>query len=233
MNPEVLLELVDADLAPPGRTEPVLRGVSLCLLRGDVAVVMGKNGSGKSTLLRTLAGLWPVRRGERRPPAPQGFDMRQVGLTLEDPPSQLVAGRIGREVEFGLENLGLWPDQITPRRNAMLELFGLGGRADRASHTLSPGQQEHVLLAATLAPAPPVLLLDDPFLYLGPRESREAWTRLEAMVGSGELGALLLATHDPDLGRVASRAGILAGGCLLAWGEPAEVVEDALRGALL
>ena len=233
MNAEVLLELEDADLAPPGRREPILRGVSLRILRGDVAVVMGKNGSGKSTLFRSLAGLWPVRRGQKRPQAPSGFDMRRVGLTLEDPPSQLVAGRVGREVEFGLENLGLWPDQIVPRRDLMLELFGLVSRIDRAAHTLSPGEQEHVLLAATLAPAPPVLLLDDPFLYLGPRESREAWGRLKALVGSQALGALVLATHDADLGLTSTRAGILAEGRLHAWGEPGKVVEDALRGALL
>ena len=54
-----ILELLQADLAPPGRATPVLEDVTLRLERGEIAVVCGANGSGKTTLLRTAAGLLP------------------------------------------------------------------------------------------------------------------------------------------------------------------------------
>lgn len=233
LRPEIVLALTDADLAPPGRVHPVLTGVTLELARGDVAVLLGKNGSGKTTLLRSLAGLWPLRRGTLVPPAPRGFDPRRAGLVLDDPPAQLVAGSVAREVEFGLENLGFSMETAALRRDAVLDLLDLHALRDDDPHYLSPGEQERVLLAATLAPGPPVLLLDDPFLYLSPKEMWSAWRRTVERTAQGGIGALLLATHDVELALSCGRAGIIAGGRLAAWGDVAEVMSDALRGSLL
>ena len=229
---DIVLRLSDADLAPPGRLRPVLTGVSLDLVKGDVAVLLGKNGSGKTTLLRSLAGLWPLRRGELHPPAPRGFDSRRAGLVLDDPPAQLVAGTVTREVEFGLENIGLDMTNTRLRRDAMLGLLELHALKDADPHQLSPGEQERVLLAATLAPGPPVLLLDDPFLYLSPKEQWSAWRHTVERAQDGSIGAVLLATHDVDLAFSCGRAGVLSRG-RLTWGETAEVMGDALRGNLL
>jgi energy-coupling factor transporter ATP-binding protein EcfA2 len=230
---DVLLALDGADLAPPGRLHPVLSGVSLELCRGDIAVLLGKNGSGKSTLLRSLAGLWPLRGGALFPPAPRGFDPRRSGLVLDDPPAQLIAGSVAREVEFGLENMGLGMEHALSRRDAALELFGIAAWADLDPHTLSPGEQERVLLAATYAPGPPVLLLDDPFLYLSPKEMWRVWRRTVDATEQGNIGSVLLATHDTDLALSCRKAGILASGRLRAWGDPALVLGNALRDALL
>jgi energy-coupling factor transporter ATP-binding protein EcfA2 len=229
----VLLSLADADLGPPGRMHPILTGVSLELFRGDVAVILGKNGSGKSTLLKSLAGLWPLRRGTLYPPAPRGFDSRRAGLVLDDPPSELVSANVTREVEFGLENLGVDMASATARRDVVLDLFDLGGLRSADPQHLSPGEQERVLLAATLAPDPPILLLDDPFLYLSPKEMWSAWRRTVEAAQEGRVGALLLATHDVDLALSCRTAGRLDRGGLVAWGDAAEVVGDALRGGLL
>ena len=230
---DIVLALTNADMAPPGRVHPVLTGVSLELARGDVAVVLGKNGSGKTTLLRSLAGLWPLKRGELVPPAPFGFDSRRAGLLLDDPPAQLVAGTVAKEVEFGLENLGVPTETAVHRRDTMLERFDLRALRDDDPHHLSPGEQERVLLAATLAPGPPVLLLDDPFLYLSPPEMWSAWRRTVERAAEGLIGAVLLATHDMDLALSCRRAGILSGGRLITWGDATEVTGDALRGGLL
>lgn len=229
----VLLELQDADLAPPGRPAPVLRGVSLRLYRGEIAMLLGKNGSGKTTVLRTLAGIWPLWRGTLIPPAPSGFDARRVGLLLEDPPSQLIAGNVTREVEFGLENQNLRMEEIQARKKAVFELFGIAAWAEADPHSLSPGEQERVLLASALAPGPPVLLLDDPFLYLGPGEARQAWDNLVEATRAGRVGSVLMASHDWDLAEEGNRVGILAEGRLLDWGAPPEVLGNALRRSYL
>jgi energy-coupling factor transporter ATP-binding protein EcfA2 len=229
----VLMELQDADLAPPGRPSPLLRGLSLRLYQGEIAILLGKNGSGKTTVLRTLAGIWPLRRGTLVPPAPTGFDARRAGLLLEDPASQLVAGKVSREVEFGLENQNLGMEEIQERKHEVFEQFGIAAWAEADPHTLSPGEQEQVLLAAALAPGPPVLLLDDPFLYLGPGEARKAWDRLVGATRAGWVGSVLLASHDWDLAEESDRAGILADGRLLDWGAPKEVLGNAARRSYL
>ena len=228
-----MLRLVDADLAPPGRVRPVLGGVSLELWRGDVAVLLGKNGSGKTTVLRSLAGLWPLQRGTLFPSAPHGFDSRRTGLVLDDPPAQLVAATVAREVEFGLENIGTPRPDALAARERVLGQFGLSSLRGADPQHLSPGEQERVLLAATLAPGPPVLLLDDPFLYMSPREMWDAWRHILERTAEGDLGAVLLATHDTDLALSCRRAGIVAGGRLLIWGDAGEVMGDALRGGFL
>jgi energy-coupling factor transporter ATP-binding protein EcfA2 len=220
---ETLLELVDADLAPPGRAEPLLRGVSFRLRRGETAVLLGANGSGKTTLLRSAAGLWPLVSGSLRPPAESGFDVRRAGLLLEDPSAQFTAGTVSAEIEFGLEGLGLGPEEIAARCAAVLEALGIQGWASIDPRTLSPGEQERALLAVALAPGPPLLLLDDPFLYLGPGEARRAWSTVVEFVRGGTIGAVLLATHDPEPSRAADFLGVLSAGRLLVWGAPAEV----------
>ena len=220
---ETLLELLDADLTPPGRTQPLLRGVSFRLGRGEIAVLLGANGSGKTTLLRSAAGLWPILSGSLWPPATSGFDVRRAGLLLEDPSAQFTAGTVSGEIEFGLEGLDLGPEEIVARCSAVLELLGIQDWAAVDPRALSPGEQELALLAAALAPGPPLLLLDDAFLYLGPGDARRAWGAVTGYVRAGAIGAVLLATHDPEAARTADRLGVLSEGRLVVWGPPEEV----------
>lgn len=227
-----VLELLQADLAPPGRAAPVLEDVTLRLDRGEIAVVCGANGSGKTTLLRTAAGLWPLRAGTMRPAAPEGFDLRRAGLILEDPASQFTAGSVRGEIEFVLENLDLPREGIARRVEEILAGLGLGALAEADPARLSPGEQEKALVAAAVAAEPALLLLDDPFLYLGPWEARSTWDWIVATVRQGRIAALLLATHDPELFGDADHLGILAGGRLAAWGRPEDVWRGPATGEL-
>ncbi len=228
-NPEAPLLVLDGvDAAPPRASRPVLSGVSLTLHRGEIGVLLGGNGAGKSTLLRTAAGLWPAKSGTVAPPGSGGFDPARAALVLEDPGGQLVAGTVSAEIEFALENRGLPREEIAARREEALAAFDLAGLAGRDPWTLSPGGQERCLLAAAWAQRPALLLLDDPFLYLGVGESGPLWARLAGAVRAGEIGALLLATHDGELAAEADRVGILDRGRLAAWGGP----EAVLRGEL-
>ena len=224
-----LLEIVDADLGPPRRSSPVLTGVGLRLDRGEVGVLLGGNGAGKTTLLRTAAGLWPPRGGWLRSPREDGgFDPRRVALVLDDPASQFVGATVAGELEFALENAGLPHEEILARRDAALAAFALEPLRDRDATRLSPGEQARCLLAAALILRPSLLLLDDPFLYLGPGETRPVWSRLRGEVSAGRVGAVLLAAHEAELAVEADRVGVLEGGRLRAWGEP----EKVLRGPL-
>ncbi len=220
--------LEDADLAPPGAVNPILTGVNLTLNPGDIGVLLGANGSGKTTLLRTAAGLWNPLAGRIRSPSRGEFDPTRVGLLLEDPSAQFVGGTVREEIEFALENLGLQMQVIAERVEATLERMDLNPIALRDPRTLSPGEQQRCLLATSLAPGPDVLLLDDPFLYLGPGEGYRAWRRLVEVVREGHVRAALLATHDAELATEADRVGVLAGGRLSIWGSPGDLLDHPL-----
>jgi len=217
-------------MGPPGGPA-VLDGVRLRLEAGQVAVLLGGNGAGKTTLLRTAAGLWPPLSGRIRPRR-DGFDPRDAGFVLDDPSAQLVAGTVAGEIEFALESLGLSGTEIRERTDRALAGFGLEPLAGRDSRTLSVGELARCVLAAAWAPGPPLLLLDDPFLYLGPAAAEGLWDRVAASVREGMVGGILLATQDGEIAAGADRVGLLDGGRLTAWGPPEDVLSLDLPRAV-
>jgi len=142
-----------------------LRSVSLVIDEGDIVCLLGPSGSGKSTLLRCIAGLeradsgaiffrgrdittWPVYQ--------RGFGMMFQDLALF--PHRTVA----QNVAFGLKMQGASRTQQEKRVAEMLELVGLAGYGKRSVFELSGGEQQRVALARSLAPSPPLLMLDEP-----------------------------------------------------------------------
>jgi energy-coupling factor transporter ATP-binding protein EcfA2 len=223
-----VLVLEDADLAPPGRGAPLLRGVQLELFAGESAVLLGGNGSGKTTLLRSAAGLWPLRGGNRREPPPGDYDPGRIGLVLEDPSSQFVAGTVREELEFILENRGREGSEIEVRVDRALSRYDLISLQGRDPRRLSPGEQERCLLAAATLLEPRLLLLDDAFLYLGPGEALPIWRDLVEETRSQGRSGVLLACHDAELAVHADRVGVLQEGGLALWGPPQTVLRSEL-----
>ena len=146
-------------------TTVVLDGVSLTAGEGETVALLGPSGSGKSTLLRVIAGLIIPDAGTVRI---DGDDVtavpthrRRVGMVFQDEqlfPHLDVAGNVG----FGLKMAGLDAAARTTRIAELLELVGLPGFDRRAVGGLSGGEAKRVALARSLAPAPRVLLLDEP-----------------------------------------------------------------------
>jgi energy-coupling factor transport system ATP-binding protein len=157
----------------------VLRDVSLELREGEVVALLGPSGSGKSTLLRALAGLVPHFHGGRFSGRVEvaGLDTRvtppaelagAVASVFQDPEDQVVMTRVGNEVAFGLENLGVPPQHIWPRVEGALAAVGAGGLRERRTELLSGGELQRVCLASALALEPRLLLLDEPTSQLDP-----------------------------------------------------------------
>ncbi|HET9500145.1 MAG TPA: ATP-binding cassette domain-containing protein [Marmoricola sp.] len=139
---------------------------------GQKVLLAGPSGSGKSTLLRALAGLLlandvgdlsgSVSVGGRQPQDIPG----QVGLLLQDPTAAVVAGRVGRDVAFGLENTGVPRAQLWPRVHEALHEAHFPYGEDRATGSLSGGESQRLALAGALALRPRLLLLDEPTAML-------------------------------------------------------------------
>jgi energy-coupling factor transporter ATP-binding protein EcfA2 len=169
----------------PEASSPALRDVSLELREGEVLALLGPSGSGKSTLLRALAGLVPHFHGGRFEGRVEvdGHDTRRVrpaelagtvATLFQDPEDQVVFTRVGAEVAFGLENVGVRPAEIEPRAAGALAAVGAAHLVERTVAGLSGGELQRVCLASALAPEPRLLLLDEPTSQLDPEGAEEA-----------------------------------------------------------
>ena len=196
----------------------LLRDVSLRLAPGERVHVYGVNGSGKTTLLRVAAGLLRpaqgcVRVAGLRPRAGAPF-VGAVGMLFQNPERNLFERSVQEEVAFALRRLG-WPRRrIEARVAELLDRCGLSELRERSPLRLSFGEQHRVALASVLAPAPPVLLLDEPFSGLD-LESRHRLLEMLAREQRRRGIAIVVASHDelPAPGW-AHRRVELAGGAL-------------------
>ena len=195
-------------------------GVSLDVPTGSVVALLGPSGCGKSSLLRAVAGLEPLAAGsvswDGTSLAGVPVHRRGFGLMFQD--GQLFAHRtVGGNVAYGL------PARSGARIAELLELVGLAGYEDRGIATLSGGERQRVALARALAPAPRLLLLDEPLSALD-RALRErlAVDLRAALVATGTTAVFV--THDQDEAfAVADRVAVMAAGRLLQVDAPADL----------
>ncbi|HET9076359.1 MAG TPA: ATP-binding cassette domain-containing protein [Acidimicrobiales bacterium] len=200
---------------------PVIEDVDVAVGPGERVAVVGPSGSGKSTLLALLSGLIEPSAGtvlhhgrpvSERPASDAGIATVLQGYGLV---SLLTASE---NVEVALRAAG--HDARSARREAAaaLGMLGLADHAHQLAHELSGGQQQRVAIARALAVKPVVLVADEPTAELDPAARALALDRL--MAGPGEGGALLLATHDPEVAAACHRVIDLAAGRRASWAGP-------------
>jgi len=182
------------------------RGLDLDVAPGERILLAGLSGSGKSTLLHALAGvLGGDDEGEQEGSlAIDGDDPRDVhgraGLVLQDPDTQAIMHRVGDDVAFGCENLGIPRDETWRRVSSALDLVGLDVSLDRSTSALSGGQKQRLAVAGALAMQPGLLLLDEPTANLDPAgviEVRDAVARVVEQTGA----TLIVVEHRADVWR--------------------------------
>ena len=145
--------------------------LSFVLAPGDRVLLRGQSGAGKSTLLTRLAGLDVdlATEGIIRINGDESHHLRgDVGYLLQDPLTQAVMPRVGDDVAFGLENIGVDPAAMPERIRHALASVGLDLQLDALTDQLSGGQRQRLALAGVLAMRPSLLLLDEPTAHLDP-----------------------------------------------------------------
>lgn len=205
-----------------GATE-VVCDVSFEVAPGELVTILGASGSGKTTLLRAIAGLHPVAAGRvmlsDRDVTNWSAQKRGVGLVPQEGalfPHRTVASNIG---------YGVARAQRAERVAHMLDLIGLADRADALPHELSGGQRQRVALARALAPAPDVLLLDEPFSSLD-AELRSTLRMDIARIVAETKTAAVLVTHDvAEALTMSDRIVVLEDARVLAVGSPSQLYE--------
>jgi iron(III) transport system ATP-binding protein len=198
---------------------PVLRSIDLEVASGSLVAVLGASGSGKTTLLRLLSGFERADSGLIEidgqivcgPGAHLAPEKRRIGYVAQEG-SLFPHLSVADNVAFGLPR--------AERRNrskleALLASVDLpASYASRAPHQLSGGEQQRVALARALAPAPKLVLLDEPFSSLDAAlrvETRQAVSA--ALAASG--ATALLVTHDQSEAlAMGLKVAVLRGGVL-------------------
>jgi iron(III) transport system ATP-binding protein len=205
-----------------------VEGFSLALDAGRIGCLLGPSGCGKTTVLRAIAGFEPVRAGQIRlgdkllssPATHLPPEQRRVGMMFQEYalfPHLTAAQNVG----FGLRRLAR--TERDARVGAMLALVGLAEAGERYPHELSGGQQQRIALARALAPAPALLLLDEPFSNLdaGTRERLTAEVR-EILKAAGQT-AMLVTHNEAEAQAMADHIGVMHNGRLTRWtGDAAE-----------
>ncbi|CAI2002292.1 ABC transporter ATP-binding protein [Serratia sp. TSA_198.1] len=185
---------------------PVLKGVSMQLKRGEVVSLLGPSGSGKTTLLRAVAGLEKPTQGRIIIGSNTVYD----GASRSEIPAE------ERNLGLVFQSYALWPHktvfenvayplklrkvasaEISQRVQGVLDQLGLGALGKRHPHQLSGGQQQRVAIGRALVYNPPVILLDEPLSNLDAKLREEARVFLRELIIKLGLSALMV-THDQN-----------------------------------
>lgn len=169
------------------RRDPALRDVSFSIEAGERILLSGDSGSGKSTLLAAMAG---VLDDDGEPSGSLLVDAPSTGLVLQDPDAQTIASRIGDDVAFGCENLGVPREEIWSRVEAALDMVGLDFPLDHPTQQLSGGQKQRLALAGVIAMGATLILLDEPTANLDPQGQRDVIDAVDNVVR--QTGATLI-----------------------------------------
>lgn len=206
-------------------------GVSLTVEKGEFISLMGKSGSGKSTVLHLMCGLL----------APSSGKVRLLGQAMESLTDDQLTLLRRQRIGFIFQSFNLLPsltaaenvalplllDRVAPaeamkRAAAMLELVGMGHRAQHKPDEMSGGQMQRVAIARALVNAPPLIFADEPTGNLDTASSAEIMLLLREM--QEQRGhTIVMVTHDPKAAAYGNRLITLRDG---------RVVEDLKTGGV-
>ncbi len=188
-------------------TTAVLKGVSLTVNKGELAVILGASGSGKSTLLSVLSGLECADGGEilvngenltaMTDKERALFRRKTVGFVFQQYfllPHLTVEGN----VKLGANLAG------NPDFSALLEAVGLADKRKRYPAELSGGEQQRVSIARALAKQPEILFLDEPTGALDEETGRSVLDFLTRLQKESGFTAVMV-THNPNVAEMANR----------------------------
>ncbi|MEL6522577.1 MAG: ABC transporter ATP-binding protein [Pseudomonadota bacterium] len=230
MSPSSAIEIVGVDkIYGSGPTAALaLDNVSLQVLNNEFFTLLGPSGCGKTTLLRIMAGFETVTNGDvmlygeklaHLPP-----DKRPINTVFQNY-ALFPHLSVAENVAFGLQMLGRDTAQINKRVDDMLALVQMSAMAKRKPSELSGGQQQRVALARALAPAPKVLLLDEPLSALDLKLRQKMRSELKQI--QKETGiTFIFVTHDQEEAlSMSDRIAVMSAGKVQQVGQPKEIYD--------
>ncbi|KMJ60380.1 ABC transporter [Bacillus sp. LL01] len=196
----MFIQIRDLQFQYKNTNSNTLDRINVDINRGEIVSILGKSGSGKSTLLRIIAGLENPTAGSMKVNGDVMFDSktfivpekRGIGVVFQDYalfPHMTVA----QNIKYGLRKMNR--KQKQERLEEMLSLINLADYGHRYPYELSGGQQQRVALARALAPAPSLLLLDEPFSNLDAHLQQKIRDELKEILKKADITSIFV-THD-------------------------------------
>mgnify|MGYP001670535215 FL=1 len=182
--------------------------VSFSIPAGKRTCIVGANGSGKSTVASILSGLTApdegtvtflgttvVKDGQVDFEAYKAI-RPQLGLVFQNPEDQIICSVVADDIAFGLENLQVPSDQITPLVEQQIKLGTLSEFASENPQMLSGGQQQRVAISGALVMKPQILILDEPSAALDVVHRNNVMGLVEKLRAAGK--TIVHVTHFMD-----------------------------------
>ena len=178
-----------------GKEFVALDRVTLSVERGEFICLLGPSGCGKSTLLNVLAGFEKLESGSVKIDGEEVAGPSPKRITIFQNYGLLPWRTVQKNVELGLESLGLSKEERAARAKKYIDLVGLTGFEKRHPLQLSGGQQQRVSIARGLAVDPEIIFMDEPFGAL------DAITRMKLQddilnISRNEKKTVIFVTHD-------------------------------------
>ncbi|MBT2564943.1 amino acid ABC transporter ATP-binding protein [Arthrobacter sp. ISL-85] len=204
-----------------------LRNINLRVKRGEVVVVLGPSGSGKSTMCRTINRLETIDSGEilvdGAPQPAEGKELfkfrTEVGMVFQS--FNLFSNRTI------LDNITLAPRKILGQSKAdaegrardLLDMVGIGSKANSYPAQLSGGQSQRAAIARALAMNPKVILFDEPTSALDPESTQDVLATMRQLAEGGT--TMLVVTHEMSFAKsCADRIIFMADGAIIESADP-------------
>lgn len=222
----------------PTAEEQVLKNVSLTVKKGELCAVVGANGSGKTTLCNAIRGFVPqfykgdisgevIVNGKDVQLEEIGSTALEVGFVFQNPFTQIsgIAETVYEELAYGLENMGIEPEEIHRRIEEIMKLTKIEEFRDRDPYQLSGGQQQRVALAAILVMGQDVLVIDEPTSQLDPQSTDDVFEIIKLMKNMGK--TIVLVEHKMEqIAEYADHVVVLDKGEVVMEGTAKEVFAD-------
>lgn len=196
----------------------VIENLNLNIEKGSFVAVLGHNGSGKSTLAKLTNGILFASKGEVLVDGQTVkdddtvFDIRKkVAMVFQNPDNQIVSSIVEEDVAFGVENLGVAPDECRRRVDEALKTVGMYDYRMKSPSKLSGGQKQRVAIAGIIAMRPDCIVLDEPTAMLDPSGRSEVLETVKKL--NREEGiTIVLITHYMDEAVQADRVVVMDDG---------------------
>lgn len=230
----IKLTHISKNFASGGRTVHAVQDVSLSIGKGEIFGIIGFSGAGKSTLVRCINLLERPTSGSvtvdgKEMTALSARELRQarkkIGMIFQHfnlMPSRTVFGNVA----YPLRGSGLSREQIADKVHRLLELVGIGDKAEAYPKQLSGGQKQRVAIARALANDPNVLLCDEATSALDPQTTKAILRLLKDL--NEKLGiTVVIITHEMAVVKeICDRVAVMEHGRVVEQGEVFNVFAD-------
>lgn len=205
-----------------------VKDITFHVKRGEWLSIVGHNGSGKSTTVRLIDGLLEAESGEividgQRLTEENIWNIRrQIGMVFQNPDNQFVGATVEDDVAFGLENQGLFRQEMKKRVEEALDLVGMLDFKKREPARLSGGQKQRVAIAGVVALRPAILILDEATSMLDPEGRRELIETVKGIRKDYDMTVISI-THDLEEVAMSDRVLVMKKGEIESTSSPREL----------